>query len=215
MGRLFKFVLYLISGIVAIFVIAAISFFLLFDPNDFRDNFAVQVKKATGRELTIDGDIEVSLFPWLAIDIGETHLGNAAGFGDDPFVSFKQARLSVRVLPMLLHREVTIGTAVLDGLSVNLEVARNGRSNWQDLIDGSEERIVDAGRRKHRHHQCLSHVYRRSGWRELPTYKPEPERRSSCGRRTVATVGRLRLRIAARQPLRWLRNAGSRISRPQ
>jgi len=138
MGRLFKFVLYLISGIVAIFVIAAISFFLLFDPNDFRDNFAVQVRKATGRELTIEGDIEVSLFPWLAIDVGETHLGNAAGFGDDPFFSFKQARLSVRVLPMLLHREVTIGTAVLDGLSVNLEVARDGRSNWQDLIDGSE-----------------------------------------------------------------------------
>ena len=138
MGRLVKFFLYFIAAIVAIFLIAAISFFLLFDANDFRDDFAAQVKKATGRELTIAGDIEVSLFPWLAIDIGETHLGNAAGFSDEPFVSFNEARLSVRIMPLLLRREVSIGTALLDGLDLNLEVARNGRSNWQDLVDGSE-----------------------------------------------------------------------------
>ncbi len=138
MGRLLKFFLYLVTGIVVIFIIAAISFFLLFDPNNFRDDFAAQVKKATGRELVIEGNIELSLFPWLAIDIGETHLGNAVGFSDDPFVSFRQARLSVRVLPMLLHREVTVGTASLEGLYVNLEIARSGASNWQDLIDRSE-----------------------------------------------------------------------------
>ena len=138
MGRLVKFFLYFIAAIVAIFLIAAISFFLLFDANDFRDDFAAQVKKATGRELTIAGDIELSLFPWLAIDIGETRLGNAAGFSDEPFVSFKHARLSVRIMPVLLRREVSIGTALLDGLDLNLEVAGNGRSNWQDLIDASE-----------------------------------------------------------------------------
>lgn len=138
MGRLIKFFLYFITAIVAIFLIAAISFFLLFDANDFRDDFAAQVKKATGRELTIEGDVELSLFPWLAIDVGETRLGNAAGFSDEPFVSFNQARLSVRIIPLLLDREVSIGTALLDGLDLNLEVARNGRSNWQDLIDASE-----------------------------------------------------------------------------
>ncbi len=138
MGRLVKFFFYFIAAIVAIFLIAAISFFLLFDANDFRDDFAAQVQKATGRELTIEGDIELSLFPWLAIDIGETRLGNAAGFSDEPFVSFNQARLSVRIMPVLLRREVSIGTALLDGLDLNLEVARNGRSNWQDLIDASE-----------------------------------------------------------------------------
>ncbi len=138
MGRLVKFVLYLIAAIVAIFLIAAIAFFLLFDPNDFRDDFAEQVKRETGRDLVIEGNIEISLFPWLAIDVGEAHLGNAVGFGDDPFVSFEQARLSVRVLPVLLRREVIVSTALLDGLQLNLEVDRNGRNSWQDLIDGSE-----------------------------------------------------------------------------
>ena len=138
MGRLVKFFLYFITAIVAIFLVAAISLFLLFDANDFRDDFATAVKAETGRELTIAGGIELSLFPWVAIDIGETHLGNAAGFSDEPFVSFNQARLSVRIMPLLLRREVSIGTVLLDGLDLNLEIAGNGRSNWQDLIDGSE-----------------------------------------------------------------------------
>ena len=35
------------------------------------------VKQATGRDLVISGDISVSVFPWLAVDIGHTELGNA------------------------------------------------------------------------------------------------------------------------------------------
>jgi AsmA protein len=137
-------VLFLIIGIVALLVIAAISFVLLFDPNDFRDNIAAEVQRTTGRELVIEGDLELSLFPWLAINIGKTTLGNAQGFGDDAFASFEQARLSVRVLPMLLRREVAIGTAALESFELNLAVASNGRSNWQDLIDASEAQAETA-----------------------------------------------------------------------
>ena len=128
-------VLFLFTGIVALLVIAAISFVLLFDPNDFRDNIAAKVKSTTGRELVIEGDLQLSYFPWLAINIGKTTLGNAQGFGDKPFASFEQARLSVRVVPMLLRREVAIGTAALESFELNLAVAGNGRSNWQDLIE--------------------------------------------------------------------------------
>lgn len=138
MGGPLKKVLFIILGIAALLVIVAISFALLFDPNDFRDNIAAQVQRATGRELEIEGDLELTLFPWLAINVGKTTLGNAEGFGDEPFASFEQARLSVRVLPMLLRREVAIGTAALDSLQLNLAVAGNGRSNWQDLIDAGE-----------------------------------------------------------------------------
>ncbi len=138
MGGLLKKTLFLLLGIVALLSIAAISFVLLFDPNDFREDIAAEVQRATGRELAIEGDLELTLFPWLALNIGKTTLGNAQGFGDEPFASFEQARLSVRVLPMLLHREVSIGTAALDSLQLNLAIASNGRSNWQDLIDASE-----------------------------------------------------------------------------
>jgi len=138
MGGLLKKVLVLILGIVALLVIAAIAVALLFDPNDFRDDIAAEVQQKTGRELVIEGDLELSLFPWLAINVGKTTLGNAQGFGDEPFASFEQARLSVKILPMLLSRELAVGTAALESLQLNLEVAADGRSNWQDLIEASE-----------------------------------------------------------------------------
>lgn len=138
MGRPVKFTLYAVAGIVALLVIGVISFSLLFDPNDFRDRIAAETERRTGRELIIEGDLELSLFPWVAIGVGKTSLGNAPGFGDEPFASFEQARLSVRLLPMLLRREVSVGTAELESLRLNLAVARDGRSNWQDLIDAGE-----------------------------------------------------------------------------
>ncbi len=138
MSGLLKKTLFLLLGIVALLVIAAISFAILFDANDFREDIAAEVQRSTGRELVIEGDLELSLFPWLAINIGKTTLGNAPGFSDAPFASFEQARLSVRLLPMLLRREVAVDTATLDALQLNLEVTRDGRHNWKDLLESDE-----------------------------------------------------------------------------
>jgi AsmA protein len=133
-----KKLVYVLLGIAALIIIAAISFVLLFDPNAYRERLSTEVTRITGREFVIEGEIELSIFPWLAIDVGRTRLGNAEGFGDEPFASFERARLSVQLLPMLLRREVSVGTATLDALQLNLAVDKNGRSNWQDLLEADE-----------------------------------------------------------------------------
>ena len=133
MGRPLKIFAYLIAAFVALLVVAAIMFALVFDPNDYKDKISAGVKDATGRDLVIDGELQLSLFPWLAIDIGKMELGNAPGFDDTPFASFESARLSVRLLPMLLRREVVVGTAALDSLRVNLQVGPDGTGNWEDF----------------------------------------------------------------------------------
>lgn len=133
MGRPIKILAWVIGGCVALFAVAAIAFFLFFDANDFRDNIAQAVRESTGRELTIEGDVRLQVIPWLAVELGETRLGNAPGFGAEPFARIERAQLSVRLLPLLLQREVVIGTAELDGLRLNLAVDRKGRSNWDDL----------------------------------------------------------------------------------
>jgi AsmA protein len=138
MRKPLKFLLYSLGAVIALMIVAAIAFTLLFDPNDFRERIAKETRERTGRELLIEGDLEVSIFPWLAIGIGKTSLGNAPGFGDEPFASFNEARLGVRLLPLLLRREVIIGTAELDSLQLNLQVARDGRTNWDDLAAGEE-----------------------------------------------------------------------------
>jgi len=137
MGQARKTIFYFVAAAVALLVLGAFSFLLLFDPNDYRDEIAAEVKLATGRELIIEGDVEVSIFPWLAIEIGRTRLGNGAGFGDEPFASFERASLSVRLMPLLLGGDIRVGTADLDSLQLNLAINQDGRSNWQDFIDGA------------------------------------------------------------------------------
>ena len=133
-----KKLLYLILAVVAIAVVAAVFALIIFDPDDLRDRIAAEVQRETGRELVIDGEFEFSVFPWLAVQIGSGRLGNAPGFGDEPFAAFDEARLSVRLMPLLLRREASVGVATLDGLVLNLAVDRNGRTNWEDLLEAGE-----------------------------------------------------------------------------
>ena len=146
MAKLGKIFFYAIAGIVGVIVIAVVAFAMFFDPNDFRDTLSAQVEEATGRELAIEGDLSVSFFPWLAVEVGRTTLGNAAGFGSDPFVRFDSARLSVKVMPLLTRQEVAVGTAALDGFEANLAVAADGTTNWEDLAgSGDAPAAADTG----------------------------------------------------------------------
>jgi AsmA protein len=133
MSRIVKTILVLLATVVGIMAVAAVALFLFFDPNDFREEISAGVKKATGRDLVIEGDLSISLFPWLAIEVGRAELGNAENFSDEPFLSFSEARLSVRMLPLIFKQQATVGAASIDGRMVNLEVAANGSTNWDDL----------------------------------------------------------------------------------
>ena len=144
MGRLLKIIFYLFAGIVGILVIAAVSLTLFFDPNDFRDRIQDAVKESTGRELVV-GELDLSVFPWLAVNVGRSELGNAEGFNAEQFLSFESASLSVRILPLILRQEVMVGTASLAGLQVNLEVAPNGVTNWDDLSEGGDDASAATG----------------------------------------------------------------------
>jgi AsmA protein len=139
MDRLVKILLVVLAGVVGIVVIAAVGLLLFFDPNDYRDEIAAEVEKATGRELTIAGDLSLSVFPWLAVEVGQTTLANAEGFGEQPFATFEHAELSMRLVPLILRQEITVGTAALDSLVLNLAVAEDGRTNWQDLAETAGE----------------------------------------------------------------------------
>lgn len=138
MTRSIRYLAWVAGGLVALFIVAAAALFIFFDPNDFREEISSSVKKQTGRDLLIEGDISLDIFPWLAVEVGSTTLGNAPGFGDEPMASFDKASLGVRVIPLILRREVVVGAADIEGLSLNLAVNKRGISNWADLVSESD-----------------------------------------------------------------------------
>jgi AsmA protein len=129
MARVFKYLLFLLGGFVTLFVLAAVALYLFFDPNDFREDISTSVKNQTGRDLTIDGDITLDIFPWLAVEVGKSSLGNSPGFGDAPMARFEKASFSVRLLPAILRQEIVVGAADIESLQLNLKIDRHGNSN--------------------------------------------------------------------------------------
>lgn len=140
MKRVFKWIGTLAVVLVVLLVALAIAVPLLFDINDQKDRIAAIVERETGRALTIEGDLELTLFPWLGVNTGAMSLAQADGFDPaTPFASFASANVSVRLLPLLLRRELEVGRVTLRGLQVSLERTADGRENWADLLRDSDD----------------------------------------------------------------------------
>jgi AsmA protein len=130
--RAVKIAAYVVGALLALIVIAITLVVLFVDPNDYRDEIAARVEQQTGRKLTLSGDLKLSFFPWLALETGPASLSDAPGFGDEPFVSINEARISVRLLP-LLRGKLEVGQVTLNGARIRLITDAQGRDNWADL----------------------------------------------------------------------------------
>lgn len=128
MRTFIKLVFFLV--IIAIAGLIAIPFVV--DPNDYKQEISSQVEKATGRTLTLDGDIELSVFPWIALELGPLSLSNATGFKADNFAKVQAAEIRIKLMP-LLNKQLEMDTVILDGLVLNLEKNKAGKTNWDDL----------------------------------------------------------------------------------
>jgi len=133
MRILFKIILIVLIVAAA----ALVTLVVVVDPNDYKQEISSQVEKATGRKLVLDGDIGLSVFPWVALELGPLSLSNAEGFTADSFARVDAAEVRIKLMP-LLKKQLVMDTVVLDGLVLNLEKNNAGETNWGDLVAGDE-----------------------------------------------------------------------------
>lgn len=134
-----RIALKLIAFIVIVAVAAAIALPFIIDPNDYKQQISDQVEKTTGRQLTLEGDIGLSVFPWLALELGPLSLSNAKNFTADEFAKVSAAEIRVKLLP-LLKKQLEMDTVILDGLVLNLEKNKAGKTNWDDLTQDNSSK---------------------------------------------------------------------------
>jgi AsmA protein len=127
-----KIAAYVVGALLAVIVIGLLLVVWLVNPNDYRAHLERMVEQRTGRQLSLSGDLKLSIFPWIALETGPASLGEAPGFGTEPFVSIQEARLGVRLLP-LLRGQIEAGKVRLVGARVRLMTDEQGRENWADL----------------------------------------------------------------------------------
>lgn len=134
MRTLFK----ILGGLVLLLVVTIIVAPMLIDPNDYREEIQAVVKDKTGRDLSINGDLNLSIFPWVGVGINEVSLSNATGFNAEYFAEIQEANVKVKLLP-LLSKQVEVSTVVLKGMRLNLAKDKRGKTNWEDMIQSSAE----------------------------------------------------------------------------
>jgi len=134
MSRILKITSLGVAALLGLLLLLAAAIMLLVDPNDYRDDITAVVRDATGRELNIEGDLSLSLFPWLGLSLGETRLSNVVGEDTkNNFARVKSVDINVKLLPLLQQR-IEMKTLYLRGLRMNLQRSADGRNNWEDLL---------------------------------------------------------------------------------
>jgi len=136
--RALRLVGIVLGGLVALIIILLLAVRLFVNPNDYKDRIAREVKTSTGRELTLSGPIKLSVFPWIALELGPASLGNPPGFSSQPFAAVQHVAVRVKLLP-LLHKELQIGRIEIDGLDLRLQKNASGEGNWQNFGGNSAQ----------------------------------------------------------------------------
>ncbi|TXH04598.1 MAG: AsmA family protein [Nevskiaceae bacterium] len=138
MSKPLKIVLAILGGFVALLIVAAIALPLLFDPNHFRAQISATVNDEYHRKLEL-GDIKLSVFPWLRVRVSQVTLGNAEGFGSEPFAQVGELDVGVKLMPLLFDRQLQASTLSLSGLRLHLQKNAKGVTNWADLTTSKDE----------------------------------------------------------------------------
>jgi AsmA protein len=107
-------ILSILAGGIMVLVAGLFAVWLSVNPNDYKGQIAAAVKQSTGRDLNL-GRIHLSVFPWVALELGPGSLGNRPGSGAEPFLVFDQAEVRVRLIPLLRKRLEVAGMRVTSG----------------------------------------------------------------------------------------------------
>jgi AsmA protein len=120
-----------LAGIV-ILVIGALFFLTrMFDPNDYKDDIRQAAREQANVELTLDGDIGWSLFPWLGIELKDVGVAPVAT-PDQPLASVGTLGLGVKVLP-LLRKQLRMSDVILNDIQLQLVRNDKGVGNWETV----------------------------------------------------------------------------------
>ena len=126
------------AGIVVGIVIGAIIALLVIIPqvidiNEYKPGIERMVSGSTGRDFSIGGEIDLTLFPWAGVLLSDVHLGNAKGFEEKDFVSVEHFEVRVKLLP-LIFKNFQVKRFIVKRPRIVLERKKAGQGNWKDFV---------------------------------------------------------------------------------
>lgn len=124
----------LLAGVIAVFVFGVALLILTIDTRALKTLLVDKVKARTGQTLYIEGPLRWGFYHGLQLEAGETRLSSPAGYRDPYILQAKKLSLHIS-LPALLSKDLVIKRVQFDQVETAIEVAANGVSNWDALLE--------------------------------------------------------------------------------
>src|SRR5882672_8127970 len=118
------------GGIVGLLIVALLAAPALIDVNSFKPEIVAQVKKATGRDLVIDGPIGLSLLPTPTVTVAGDKFFNVPGSKNPNMVEMKSVTATLSV-GALLTGSLAVSEVSLVEPKIVLEINAEGKPNWE------------------------------------------------------------------------------------
>jgi|GEM_PF-2784787 len=106
----------------------------LVQPEVFKERLVEAVALKTGRQLTIQGSIGVTIFPRFGAILRDVYLSNAPYFANQTFAHAGRIEVQVEVLPLFVGK-VKIDKFIFKDVNLFLERKKSGDDNWNDLFN--------------------------------------------------------------------------------
>jgi AsmA protein len=141
MNKTLKILLLALAALLAL-VLAGLAYVAAtFDPNAHKPRLVELVREHTGRTLAIPGDIRLTLWPRIGVQLGALTLSEA--HSEQTFAAVQNLQVGFALWP-LLSRQLVVDHIRLDGLQLRIARDRQGRTNFADLLPAASATTAGA-----------------------------------------------------------------------
>src|SRR5512147_2477132 len=114
---------------VVLLLVAAIALPFFLPTSVYKAQIIEQARLATGRKLDIDGDLKISIFPTLGVEVNKVRFANVEGAAEPEMVTMDSLVVGAEFWP-LLSGALKVNEIKLVNPVIHLEIDKQGRGNW-------------------------------------------------------------------------------------
>ena len=156
MNKFLKLLAKIVGLLIILYILLMVGIHFFLQPNTYKSLITKAFYKATGRNITIEGKVGLSLFPTPTITVNQITVANRKGFiapkSANYFAKIGKAYLRLHMRP-LFSGKIRPSKLLLTHASVNLITTASGKNNWSDLLDVNKHKNKTSSSRSLSTHQ--------------------------------------------------------------
>lgn len=119
-----------IAALLVVLLVVLVGGLFLLPADRVAQIAADQIRNATGRDVTISGDVSMTFWPTLGASVGALEVGNAEWSEQGPMLMAQNAALGIDAMA-LLGGEIRITNIEATSPTIRLESRKDGRASWR------------------------------------------------------------------------------------